>query len=218
MMKAVLQPMGMVLRGPFLTVDRCCSTGLHQSWKKSPLTGSNLLASAGRLKHHAQVLQGSKGPVHVVQRPSPANSQIRGSRRFTVAMGNSEEAAAATNVALKDTGAPTIFDKIVKKEIPCTSVYEDDKCLAFKDISPQAPVHIVLIPKERDGLTQLSKAEERHKDILGHLLYVAQLVAKQQGLDEGFRIVINDGAQGCQSVYHLHIHIIGGRMMKWPPG
>ncbi|CAN6904768.1 unnamed protein product [Brassica oleracea] len=108
--------------------------------------------------------------------------------------------------------APTIFDKIISKEIPSTVV------LAFRDITPQGPVHILLIPKVRDGLTGLSKAEERHIDILGRLLYTAKLVAKQEGLDEGFRIVINDGPQGCQSVYHIHVHLIGGRQMNWPPG
>lgn len=97
-------------------------------------------------------------------------------------------------------------------------VFEDDKVLAFRDITPQGPVHILLIPKVRDGLTGLSKAEERHIDILGRLLYTAKLVAKQEGLAEGFRIVINDGPQGCQSVYHIHVHLIGGRQMNWPPG
>ncbi|GJU93674.1 14 kDa zinc-binding protein [Tanacetum coccineum] len=110
------------------------------------------------------------------------------------------------------------FDKIINKEIPAKIVYEDDKVLAFHDIAPQAPTHILLIPKVRDGLTGLSKAEERHTEILGHLLYIAKVVAKQEGLEEGYRIVINDGPQGCQSVYHIHVHLIGGRQMNWPPG
>ncbi|PKA65624.1 14 kDa zinc-binding protein [Apostasia shenzhenica] len=114
--------------------------------------------------------------------------------------------------------APTIFDKIIKKEIPATVVYENDKAVAFRDINPQAPTHILIIPKARDGLTGLSKAEERHVEILGHLLYIANVVAKQEGLDDGYRIVINDGPNGCQSVYHLHIHLLGGRQMNWPPG
>ncbi|XP_020249903.1 14 kDa zinc-binding protein-like [Asparagus officinalis] len=116
------------------------------------------------------------------------------------------------------TDGPTIFDKIIKKEIPCTVVYEDEKALAFRDIAPQAPTHILVIPKVRDGLTGLSKAEESHVEILGYLLYIAKLVAKQEGLNDGFRIVINDGPNGCQSVYHLHIHVLGGRQMNWPPG
>ncbi|PIA42212.1 hypothetical protein AQUCO_02100231v1 [Aquilegia coerulea] len=97
--------------------------------------------------------------------------------------------------------------------------YEDDKVLAFRDINLQAPVHVLVIPKFRDGLTQLSKAEERHREILGQLLYVARIVAEKEGiLKNGYRVVVNDGVDGCQSVYHLHLHVLGGRQMKWPPG
>ncbi|KAJ3677404.1 hypothetical protein LUZ60_003128 [Juncus effusus] len=111
-------------------------------------------------------------------------------------MANSDKEAALAAVPSE---APTVFDKIINKEIPATVVYEDDKALAFRDINPQAPVHVLVIPKVRDGLTGLSKAEERHVEILGHLLYVAKIVAKQEGLDDGFRIVINDGPNGlCQ--------------------
>jgi len=117
-----------------------------------------------------------------------------------------------------DSEGPTIFDKIISKEIPATVIYEDDQALAFKDVNPQGPVHFLVIPKVRDGLTRLSKAEERHKALLGHLMYVAQKVAKEQGLAAGFRVAINDGPNGCQSVYHLHLHVIGGRQMSWPPG
>lgn len=85
------------------------------------------------------------------------------------------------------------------------------------DINPQAPVHIIVIPKHRDGLTKLSNAREDQKDILGHLMYVAQSVGKKECPD-GFRIVINDGEHGAQSVYHLHLHVLGGRQMLWPPG
>ncbi|TMW57389.1 hypothetical protein Poli38472_003314 [Pythium oligandrum] len=125
------------------------------------------------------------------------------------------DAAAATRT---DNEAPTIFDKIIDRSIPAKIVYEDSQCLAFHDVNPQAPVHILIIPKHRDGLTQLSKAEERHKAVLGHLMYVAQDVAAQQKLDNGFRIVINDGRDGCQSVFHLHLHLLGGRTLGWPPG
>lgn len=111
----------------------------------------------------------------------------------------------------------TIFGKIIKGDVPCKKVYEDEKCLAFHDISPQAPVHIVLIPKSRDGLTQLSKAEEKNKDILGHLMLAVAKIAKQEKI-EGFRVVINDGESACQSVFHLHLHILGGRRLNWPPG
>ncbi|KAJ0043195.1 hypothetical protein Pint_18335 [Pistacia integerrima] len=131
-----------------------------------------------------------------------------------VAMTSEKEAA----LAAVPSDSPTIFDKIINKEIPSTIVYEDDKVLAFRDISPQAPTHILIIPKVKDGLTGLSKAEERHCDILGRLLYTAKLVAKQEGLEDGFRIVINDGPSGCQSVYHIHVHLLGGRQMNWPPG
>ena len=105
----------------------------------------------------------------------------------------------------------TIFDKIVKKEIPAKILYEDDKCLAFSDVAPVAKTHFLVIPKNRDGLTGISKAEEKHAALLGHLMVVCAKVAKQEGLDgSGYRTVINDGAEGCQSVYHLHIHVIGG--------
>ena len=124
-----------------------------------------------------------------------------------------QEAAAAN----ADTAPPTIFDKLVSGEIPSDKVYEDDSVLAFRDIAPQGPVHICLIPKKRDGLTQLCKAREDQKAMLGHLMYVAgQIGAKE--CPKGFRIVVNDGADGAQSVYHLHLHIIGGRQMNWPPG
>ncbi|KAK8765370.1 histidine triad nucleotide binding protein 1 [Amblyomma americanum] len=110
----------------------------------------------------------------------------------------------------------TIFGKIVRGEIPTKFIYEDDKCVAFHDINPQAPVHFLVIPKK--AIPQLSKAEEADKDILGHIMYVAQRVAKEQKLDKGFRVVVNDGPQGCQSVYHVHLHVLGGRQMNWPPG
>jgi histidine triad (HIT) family protein len=113
----------------------------------------------------------------------------------------------------------TIFDRIVNKEIPATIIYEDDKCLAFRDISPVAPVHFLVIPKNRDGLTQLSKAEDRHAALLGHLMVTAAKVAAQEKLDQnGYRLVINDGKEGGQEVFHLHIHVIGGKQLSWPPG
>ena len=126
--------------------------------------------------------------------------------------------------AAADASAPqappneTIFDRIIRREVPARIAYEDDQCLAFHDANPQAPVHVLIIPKTRDGLTQLARAEERHEALLGHLLYAAKLVAQQQRLDKGFRIVINDGVDGCQSVDHLHLHLLGGRTLGWPPG
>ena len=136
-------------------------------------------------------------------------------RGMTSSSGNDEELKAQV---AQDSGGETIFDKIISKEIPSKVVFEDDDVLAFRDVNPQAPTHILLIPKKRDGLTQISKAVESHQSILGKLLYTATKVAKQENLNNGYRIVINDGVEGCQSVYHLHIHLIGGRQMKWPPG
>ncbi|KAK3134319.1 hypothetical protein QOZ80_6AG0547630 [Eleusine coracana subsp. coracana] len=135
-----------------------------------------------------------------------------------IASSINEEAAAKAAADTADTGGPTIFDKIIAKEIPSSIVYEDEKVLAFRDINPQAPVHVLVIPKVRDGLTGLDKAEPRHAEILGQLLYAAKVVAEKEGLANGYRVVINNGAEGCQSVYHLHVHVLGGRQMKWPPG
>ncbi|KAH9368917.1 histidine triad nucleotide binding protein 1 [Haemaphysalis longicornis] len=110
----------------------------------------------------------------------------------------------------------TLFGKIIRGEIPTKFIYEDDECVAFHDINPQAPVHFLVLPKK--PIPQLSKATEADKAVLGHVMYVAQQVAKEQGLKKGFRTVINDGPEGCQSVYHLHVHVLGGRQLNWPPG
>ena len=113
----------------------------------------------------------------------------------------------------------TIFDKIVRKEIPANVIFEDDQCLAFRDIAPVAATHFLVIPKNRDGLTGISKAEPRHEALLGHLMVVAAKVAAQENLaNDGYRVVINEGRHGCQSVFHLHIHVIGGQQISWPPG
>lgn len=90
------------------------------------------------------------------------------------------------------------------------------QCVAFHDMSPQAPVHFLVIP--RKPIAQLSKAADDDEALLGHLLLVGRKVAKEQGLDRGFRVVINDGVDGAQSVYHLHLHFLGKRQLKWPPG
>jgi histidine triad (HIT) family protein len=131
----------------------------------------------------------------------------------------SDEVSKAQEAAqtYKDDGAPTVFDKIISGEWSSNKVYEDDRVLAFRDVNPQAPVHCLVIPKQRQGLTQLCKAQESQKDLLGHLLYVAAQVGSKE-CPNGYRLVINDGADGAQSVYHLHIHIMGGRQMGWPPG
>lgn len=106
--------------------------------------------------------------------------------------------------------------KIIRKEIPVNLLYEDDKCIAFPDIAPQAPTHILVVPKK--PIAQLSTAEESDSALLGHLMIVAKKCAEQAGLSKGYRIVINDGQNGGQSVYHIHIHVLGGRQMLWPPG
>ncbi|PRP89005.1 hypothetical protein PROFUN_02283 [Planoprotostelium fungivorum] len=116
----------------------------------------------------------------------------------------------------KTPGGDTIFGKIIRKEIKADVVYEDDLCLAFRDVSPQAPTHILMIPK--NPVDRLANLTPQHKDIMGHLMVKASEVAKKENLDGGYRLVINDGKDGCQSVYHLHIHIIGGRKLSWPPG
>ncbi|MEQ8464473.1 histidine triad nucleotide-binding protein [Coleofasciculus sp. E2-BRE-01] len=110
----------------------------------------------------------------------------------------------------------TIFSKIIRREIPADIVYEDDLVLAFKDVAPKAPVHILLIPKQ--PIPQLAAAESHDHALMGHLLLTAKRVAEQVGLNQGYRVVINNGADGGQTVDHLHLHILGGRQMDWPPG
>ena len=143
-------------------------------------------------------------------------------RRFSK-MASLNEVEAARIAASTDPSinphAPTFFDKIVNKEFPAKVIYEDDLCMAFRDINPQGPVHFLVIPKNKDGLNRLSSAKEEHKALLGHLMYTAQKVAHDEGLvPGGFRVVLNDGPNGAQSVYHLHLHVIGGRQLGWPPG
>ena len=110
----------------------------------------------------------------------------------------------------------TIFSKIIRKEIPADIVYEDNLALAFKDVNPQAPVHILVIPKQ--SIAKLSDAESQDHALMGHLLLTAKRVAEQVGLTNGYRLVINTGADGGQTVDHLHLHILGGRSLGWPPG
>lgn len=110
----------------------------------------------------------------------------------------------------------TIFSKIIRREIPANIIYEDELSLAFTDINPQAPTHILVIPKK--PLPQLEQATADDHALLGHLLLTAKKVAEQVGLNNGYRVVINNGEDGGQTVYHLHLHILGGRAMTWPPG
>lgn len=109
----------------------------------------------------------------------------------------------------------TIFGRILSGEIPCQEVYADDLCLAFRDVNPQAPVHVLVIPRE--PIPQLAEATDAHQALLGHLLLVAAKVARLEGL-ESWRTVINSGADAGQTVFHLHLHVIGGRPLSWPPG
>ena len=110
----------------------------------------------------------------------------------------------------------TIFAKIINREIPADIVYEDDRCLAFRDVNPQAPVHILLIPKK--PIVKLSDADTSDGELLGHLMTTASSIAAAEGYPEAFRLVLNNGAEAGQSVFHLHLHILAGRAFSWPPG
>lgn len=110
-----------------------------------------------------------------------------------------------------------IFCKIINKELQSNIIYEDEKSLAFKDISPQAPVHILVIPKKH--IRSLVESDDSDKELLGHLIQVARDIANENSLsDKGYRLVLNSGLEGGQSVWHVHIHLLGGRKMTWPPG
>ena len=110
----------------------------------------------------------------------------------------------------------TIFSKIIRKEIPADIVYEDDLILAFRDVQPQAPVHILVIPKQ--PIESIDQATESDAALLGYLLLTIKRVAAQEGLEQGYRVVINTGEDGGQAVFHLHLHLLGKRAMTWPPG
>lgn len=110
----------------------------------------------------------------------------------------------------------TIFQKIIDKQIPANIVYEDDRCLAFRDINPQAPTHVLVIPKR--AIKSLAELEAGDADLIGHLFVVVRKIAEQEGLSNGYRTAINCGRDGGQTVDHLHIHLLGGRGLAWPPG
>jgi histidine triad (HIT) family protein len=109
-----------------------------------------------------------------------------------------------------------LFCRIAAGEIPAQMVYEDADCLAFADISPQAPTHLLVIPREH--IQSLEQATADHAPLLGALMRAAATVARQAGLAKGYRVVLNTGAEGGQTVDHLHLHVLGGRAMRWPPG
>ena len=111
----------------------------------------------------------------------------------------------------------TLFQKICDREIPATIIHEDDLCVGFKDIAPKAPVHLLVVP--RKPITRVALATAEDQALLGHLLLTAAKIAREQGFsDDGFRLVINNGRDGGEAVPHLHVHILAGRQMEWPPG
>ncbi len=111
----------------------------------------------------------------------------------------------------------TLFTKIQKREIPAQIVYEDDLCFAFRDINPQAPTHILIVP--RIEIPTMNDAKLEHQAVLGHMMLIAPEIAKKEGIAErGYRLVINTNAHAGQTVPHIHIHLLGGRALSWPPG
>lgn len=112
---------------------------------------------------------------------------------------------------------PTIFGKILRGEIPSNRVWEDDTCIAFRDINAAAPTHILIIPRKH--IPTLNDVDAGDKETLGHLLWVASQIAKQEGLaEDGYRLAMNCNEDGGQTVFHIHIHLLGGRRLSWPPG
>ncbi|WP_269536990.1 histidine triad nucleotide-binding protein [Cerasicoccus fimbriatus] len=110
----------------------------------------------------------------------------------------------------------TIFQKIIDREIPATIEYEDDDCLCFRDIAPQAPTHLLVIPKKL--IVRIGESTDNDAALLGHLMIVARKMGNQFGGENGFRLVINNGPDGGEAVPHLHIHVLAGRSLQWPPG
>ena len=109
-----------------------------------------------------------------------------------------------------------LFCKIVDGTIPAKAVYQDEKCIAFSDINPQAPTHFLVIPREH--IASLAHAGSDHSALLGHLLFTAAEIARSKGLANGYRVVVNSGRDGGQTVDHVHLHVLGGRHLTWPPG
>lgn len=110
----------------------------------------------------------------------------------------------------------TLFGKIIRREIPADIVYEDELCLAFRDVNPQAPTHVLLISKKE--IDMLANARTEDQALLGHMMLAAGKIARQLGVGDAFRLVVNNGAAAGQSVFHLHLHILAGRKLRWPPG
>ena len=108
------------------------------------------------------------------------------------------------------------FARILRREIPAQVVFEDEHCVAFRDIAPQAPSHALVIPKA--PIARLADAQAQDEPMLGHLLWAAAEVARRLGVGDAYRVVVNNGATAGQSVFHLHLHVLGGRNFRWPPG
>jgi histidine triad (HIT) family protein len=118
---------------------------------------------------------------------------------------------------IADAAIMTLFERIISREIPAQIIHEDSKCIAIRDINPKAPVHVLIIPKT--VISRLGEATDEHAMLLGHLLLTAASIARREGLQgTGYRVVINQGAHAGESVPHLHVHLLGGRQMTWPPG
>lgn len=111
---------------------------------------------------------------------------------------------------------PTLFEKIIAREIPADIVYEDDRCIAFRDIAPKAPTHVLVVPKK--AIASVDEIAEDDAALVGHLFVVAAKIAAQEGLTNGYRAVFNTGRDAGQTVDHLHLHVLGGRSLAWPPG
>jgi histidine triad (HIT) family protein len=127
--------------------------------------------------------------------------------------------ATILGAGVRDAADPSPAESFQSARAPGSLVYEDEHCTAFRDLAPQAPTHVLVAPKRREGLTSLRAASEEHRELLGHLLLAAGKVAAQEGLlDQGYRVVVNDGAAVGQTVPHLHLHLLGGRPLSWPPG
>lgn len=112
--------------------------------------------------------------------------------------------------------AETLFTKIINRQIAADIVYEDEHCIAIKDVNPQAPVHLLLIPKK--PIDRLSNAEPGDQALLGHLMLAVGKITRELKIENAFRLAVNNGADAGQSVFHLHLHILAGRALKWPPG
>lgn len=112
--------------------------------------------------------------------------------------------------------AETLFTKIINRQIPAHIEYEDEHCIAIRDINPQAPVHLLLIPKK--PIDMLANAGSEDQSLMGHLLLAAGVITRRLGVEKSFRLVVNNGAEAGQSVFHLHLHILAGRPLHWPPG